>query len=124
MEGIGNINAVERFVFKFSGKLSGVYRIALIYFFFVGGRNICRIDNDAIDTALPEDPQCPETAEPGFVNNMIDAVGIMLLEIGEQFQRRWVHREGFEFQAVETYGNLPVSQVRINANKESDVGKR
>jgi hypothetical protein len=55
---------------------------------------------------------------------MIDAVGIMLLEIGEQFQRRWVHREGFEFQAVETYGNLPVSQVRINANKEVDVGKR
>jgi hypothetical protein len=124
MERIGNINAVERFVFKFTRKLSGVYRIALVHFFFVGGRHICRVDNDAIDVVLSEDSQCPESAEPGFVDDMIDAVGIMLLQIGKQFQRRWVHREGFEFQAVETYGNLPAFQVCINTNEEVNVGKR
>ena len=55
---------------------------------------------------------------------MIDAVGIVFLEVGNQFQRRWVHRESFEFQSIKSDGDFPVFQVCINANKEVDVGKR
>ena len=55
---------------------------------------------------------------------MIDAVGIVFLEIGNQFQRRWVHRESFEFQAVESDGDFPIPQMCINAHEKVDVSKR
>jgi hypothetical protein len=46
VESIGNVNSLERFVLKFTGKFAGIDRIAFIYFFFIGGRHICGVDND------------------------------------------------------------------------------
>jgi hypothetical protein len=54
---------------------------------------------------------------------MIDAVGIVFLEIGNQFQRRWVHRESFEFQAAESDGDFPIPQMCIKTDEEVNLGE-
>ena len=73
---------------------------------------------------LPKDTQCPETAEAGFVDDMIDAIGIVFLEIGDQLQWRRVHRESFQFQPVEPDGDFPIPQMCIKTDEEVNVGER
>jgi hypothetical protein len=76
---IGNVNAVERLVFKFTRKFAGVKRIVLVHFFFVGSRDICGVDDDTVNMIVAENSQCTETAEAGFVDDLINAIGIMFL---------------------------------------------
>jgi hypothetical protein len=54
---------------------------------------------------------------------MISAIGVMFLEIGDQFKRCRVHREGFEFDTVETYRDFPVLQMSIDTNEKVSVGE-
>ena len=92
MESVRNINAVESFVFKRSGKFAGIDWIAFIYFFFVGSRYIGGIGDDAVNVDLPENLQRPEAAETGLIDDMVNAVGIMFLEATSSRGARFIEK--------------------------------
>jgi hypothetical protein len=70
-----------------------------------------------------KNPQRPETAEAGLIDNMVDAVGVMFPEISDQFKRCRIHREDFDFHTVKTDGDLQILLMRIDTDKEMIAGK-
>ena len=101
-------------MFEFTGELSRVDGVALVCFFFVGGWYISRIGDDAVDVVLLEHPQGPEAAEARFVDDMVDAAWIACVEIGKQFQGRWIHGECLQFDAGTTDAHFPVLSVHVD----------
>lgn len=74
--------------------------------------------NDALDAQFGECALNPESAETGFIDEVIRSVGIVFLEIGNQFQRRWVHGESLEFNARRSNSDFPLFEMDVDANEK------